>query len=229
MTLGRFVRVYIYQPLSIPLARFAAEKGYGKWASMTISTFVPTFFSMLIIGTWHGPNWTYVVFGTMHGIFMVTNELYRAFTRKKRHKKGDSRAAIFCYGLLTLIAFVSAEVPFRSETVSDAFRIFGGMAGLHGLGLTDNWSRFFSPTGNGMMLPFIVLGLLIVYLLPNTEQIMDKVHPALEWEKWRISDPARIRMHFRFNVAWIAVASLAFFFGFAFISRGTTTFIYFNF
>ena len=31
MTLSRFVRVYIYQPLSIPLTRFASEKGYGKW------------------------------------------------------------------------------------------------------------------------------------------------------------------------------------------------------
>jgi alginate O-acetyltransferase complex protein AlgI len=229
MTLSRFVRVYIYQPLSIPLARFAAHKNYGKWTEMAISTFVPTFFSMLIIGTWHGPSWTYVIFGTMHGIFMVTNELYNALTRKKRRKKQDSRTTMFCYGLLTLIAFVSAEVPFRSETVADSFRIFGGMSGLNGVGLTHNWSKFFSPTGNGMMLPFIVLGLLIVYLLPNTEQIMDKVHPAFEWEKWRNVDPARLRFTFRFSPTWVVVASLAFFVGFAFISRGTTNFIYFQF
>ena len=56
MTLSRFVRMYIYQPLSIPLARFAAEKGYGKWTAMTISMFLPTFPRMLIIGTWHGPS-----------------------------------------------------------------------------------------------------------------------------------------------------------------------------
>ena len=229
MTLGRFVRTYIYQPLSIPLARFAADKGYGKWMSMTISTFVPTFLSMLIIGTWHGPNWTYVVFGTMHGVFMCINELYNALTRKKRRKKPDSRVAIFSYGLLTLLAFVTAEVPFRADNMSDAVRTFGGMVGLHGLGLTRDWSQFFSPAGNGMMLPIIVLGLLIVYFLPNTEQIMDKVHPALEWEKWRIIDPSRIRFEFRFSLAWIGVASLALFFGFAFISRGTSTFIYFNF
>jgi alginate O-acetyltransferase complex protein AlgI len=229
MTLGRFVRVYIYHPISIPLARFSAEKGYGKWTAMTISTFVPTFFSMLIIGMWHGPSWTYVVFGTMHGIFMVTNELYLSLTRRKRHKKRDSRIAIFCYALLTLIAFVSAEVPFRSETVGDALHIFGGMAGLHGLGMTQNWTKFFSPSGNGMMLLFIVLGFLIVYLLPNTEQIMDKVHPALEWEKWRIADAARLRFTFRFTPAWVVFASLALFFGFAFISRGTTKFIYFQF
>jgi alginate O-acetyltransferase complex protein AlgI len=229
MTLSRFVRVYIYQPLSIPLARLAAEKSYGKWTAMTISTFLPTFFAMLIIGTWHGPSWTYVVFGTMHGIFMVSNELYNALTRKRRRKKTDTRTAIFCYSLLTLLAFVSAEVPFRSETVGDAFRIFGGMAGLHGLGLTRNWTGFFSAAGNGMMLPFIVLGLLIIYLLPNTEQIMDKVHPALEWEKWRVVDPARLRFTFRFTPIGVVIVSFALFLGFAFVSRGTTKFIYFKF
>lgn len=229
MTLGRFVRVYIHQPLSIPLARFAAQRGYGKWAALTISMFLPTFLSMLIIGTWHGPSWTYVVFGAMHGTFMVTNEIYSVSTRKKRHKKKDSLSATFCYGLLTLLAFVTADVPFRSETVSDAVRIFGGMAGLHGLGLAQNTLAFFAPNGNGMMLLLLVLGFLIVYLLPNTEQIMDKVHPALEWEKWRSVDPAPIRFTFLFTPTGIALASLSLFLGFAFISRGSTNFIYFKF
>jgi D-alanyl-lipoteichoic acid acyltransferase DltB (MBOAT superfamily) len=229
MTLGRFVRTYIHQPLSIPLTRYAVNKGYGKWTSMTISVFLPTFLSMLIIGTWHGPNWTFVVFGVMHGSFMVINELYNALTRKKRRKKPDSRAMLFGYGLLTLLAFVSAEIPFRADNVTDASRIFAGALGLNGLGVNPDWPTLFRPTGNGIMLPIIVLGLLIVYFLPNTEQIMDKVHPALEWQKWRIVDPARISIPFRFNPAWIAVVSVILFFGFAFISRGTTKFIYFNF
>jgi len=229
MTLGRFVRVYVHQPLSIPLTRFAAERGYGKWTAMAISGFLPTFLSMLIIGTWHGPSWTYVVFGAMHGTFMCINELYNALTRKKRRKKKDTRLAIFCYGLLTLLAFVTAEVPFRSDTVTDAFHVFGGMLCLHGLGMAQDWKAFWGPGGNGMVLPMIALGLLIVYFLPNTEQIMDNVHPALEWAKWRVVDPARIPIRFSFTPAWIALVSLVLFLGFAFISRGTTKFIYFNF
>jgi D-alanyl-lipoteichoic acid acyltransferase DltB (MBOAT superfamily) len=229
MTLSRFVRVYIYQPLSVPLTRFASEKGYGKWTTMTISVFFPAFLSMLIIGAWHGPNWTYVLFGAMQGVFIISDEIHTALTRKRRRKKPDTSTAIFCYRFLTLLAFASAAVPFRSEQIQDAFRIFGGMLGLHGLGLTRNWSVFWAPDGNGMLLLMIILGLLIVYLLPNTEQIMDKVHPALEWEKWRAVDPARLRFTFPFTAAGIAFASLALFLGFAFISRSSTTFIYFNF
>ena len=165
----------------------------------------------------------------MQGAYIITDELHTALTRKRRRKKPDTRAAVFCYGLLTLLAFAAAAVPFRSETITDAFRIFSGMAGLHGLGLTHNWSDFLAPNGNGVMLLMIILGLLIVYLLPNTEQIMDKVHPALEWEKWRVVDPAQLRFTFPFNSAGIALASFALFLGFAFISRGSTKFIYFKF
>jgi alginate O-acetyltransferase complex protein AlgI len=229
MTLSRFVRVYVYQPLSIPLTRFAAEHGYGKWSTITIAVFLPAFLSMLIIGAWHGPNWTFILFGAMQGAYIVTNELYNALTRKKRRKKSDSRGAIFCYSLITFLAFALSDVPFRSETIADAFRIFGGMVGLHGLGITQNWPAFFAPNGNGMLIPMVILGLLIVYLMPNTEQIMDKVHPALEWEKWRVVDPGRLSFNLSFSPSGIAFASLVLFLGFAFISRGSAKFIYFKF
>ena len=111
ITLSRFVRVYVYQPLCVPLTRFASNNDYGKWATMAVSVFLPAFLSMLIIGAWHGPNWTFLLFGAMQGAYIVINELYNALTRKKRRKKADSPAALFGYGLITLIAFVVAEVP----------------------------------------------------------------------------------------------------------------------
>ena len=97
---------------------------------MTISIFLPTFLSMLIIGTWHGPSWTYVVFGAMHGIFMITNEIYNVLTRKKRRKKKDTRGAIFCYRPAdpACICERRGPIPIR-DNLSDAVRIFGGMAG----------------------------------------------------------------------------------------------------
>jgi hypothetical protein len=184
---------------------------------------------MLIIGTWHGPSWTYVAFGVMHGTFMCINEIYNAITRKSRRGKKDSRPALFVFGLLTLLAFVSAEVPFRADSMSAAWHIFAGMAGLNGLGLSTDWATSFSSGGNAMMLPIIAIGLCIVYLFPNTEQIMDRVRPALEWDKWRKVDPARFGFLFSFNYVWVGAVSAVLFFGFAFLSRGSTSFIYFKF
>lgn len=229
MTLGRFVRMYIHQPMLIPLTRLAVDRNLSLWPQVAVSVLVPTFLSMLIIGTWHGPSWTYVVFGLMHGTFMCINEIYNVITRKKRRTKKEGRGELAFYGFLTLIAFVIAEVPFRSESMSGAWRILKGMAGLQGLGLSTDWHAVFAPGGNGMMIPIIAIGLAIVYFFPNTEQIMDRVRPALEWEKWRKVDPARFNFQFRFNLVSICAVSLILFFGFTFLSRGTSTFIYFKF
>jgi hypothetical protein len=170
-----------------------------------------------------------VVFGAMHGTFMVINEVYRALTRKGRRGKVDGTGRLAFFNVLTVLAFVTAEVPFRSGTVGDAMRLFRGMVGGSGLGMTQDWVKFFAASGNGMMIPMIVCGFLIVYLLPNTEQIMDGVYPALDWESWRKVSPAPVSFYFRFTPVYIALASLAFFLGFALISRGTTNFIYFKF
>jgi D-alanyl-lipoteichoic acid acyltransferase DltB (MBOAT superfamily) len=142
MTLSRFVRMYIFQPLIIPLTRTVADRGYGRWKAFSVSMLLPTFLSMLIIGTWHGPNWTYVTFGLMHGAFMCINEVYNAITRKRRRGKQETRTTLFVYGLLTLLAFVSAEVPFRAESMGAAWQIFAGMVGLHGLGISSDWQQF---------------------------------------------------------------------------------------
>jgi alginate O-acetyltransferase complex protein AlgI len=149
--------------------------------------------------------------------------------RKRRRGKKDSSLATAMYGALTLIAFVSAEVPFRSENMSDAMRIFSGMAGLQGLGLPANWSSSLSLTGNALMLPLIVLGLVIIYLCPDTAEIMDRVNPALEWDKWRQVSAPLINLRFQFTTAWVLAISVALFLGFTFISRANTSFIYFQF
>ena len=219
----------VWRRWHMSLGRFAMERELGKWTEFSISALLPTFLSLLIIGIWHGANWTYAVFGAMHGMFMCVNLLYSTLTRKKRRTRKDRWLEIACYRGLTFLAFNSAEVPFRSENMSDALRVWGGMAGLHGMGWTADWGKLFSATGNGMMLPMIVAGLLIVNLLPNTEQLLTHLHPALEWKTWSKVDPARLAIEFRFSPRWILVASMAFFLGIACISRGTAKFIYFNF
>ena len=226
MTLGRWVRVYIFQPMAVPLARFAAARGLGKWGGHSVGVLFPLFVSMLIIGTWHGPNWTYVLFGAMHGSFMVINEIYNFKTRKARRKKPDTQAMLGFYTFLTVFAFILAEVPFRSADVPTALRIFGGMIGLNGTGFgVGPWL-----TQDGAInIAVIVIGFLIAYLLPNTQQIMTRFTPALEWEKWGKIDPARLTFAFRFSWPWLFGVAVTLWLGFVFISRGTPKFIYFNF
>jgi alginate O-acetyltransferase complex protein AlgI len=223
MTLGRWVRIYIFQPMALPLTRFAAARRFGRWSTLATGSLLPVFLSMLVIGTWHGPNWTYVLFGTMHGSFMVINEVYNFKTRKARRAKPDGPLMLALYTFLTVLAFILAEVPFRAFDVPTAMRMFAGMIGLHGAG-----AAALTPAGAINLL--IIVGLfLIIYLLPNSEQLMTRFRPALEWDKWGKVDPARLAIRFDFSAAWLVYAAIALFLGMAFIARGGQTFIYFNF
>ena len=225
MTLGRWVRVYIFQPLAVPLARLAAERNLSRHGAHALATLIPTFVAMLVIGTWHGPNWTFVLFGMMHGTFMCINEIYNFRTRKRRKAQPDSPATLRLYTGLTVLAFVLAEVPFRSVDVPSALRIFAGMVGLHGSGMHAGvWS---AATFANLAL-ILVCGW-IIYRLPNTAQFLSNAVPALEWAKWREIDRPALEWQFQPRLLWSLVIGGMLFLGFAFLSRGTPTFIYFDF
>jgi len=66
MTLSRFLRDYVYISLG------GNRKGEPR-------RYVNLFLTMLIGGIWHGAGWTYVVWGTLHGLCLVINHAWRQF------------------------------------------------------------------------------------------------------------------------------------------------------
>ncbi len=65
ITLSRFLREYLYIPLGGNL------KGPSR-------RFVNLLITMLLGGLWHGAGWTFVVWGALHGFYLVVNHLWRA-------------------------------------------------------------------------------------------------------------------------------------------------------
>lgn len=229
MTLSRFVQSYIFQPISTPLARFAAEHFPGRIPFLLVSTLLPTFLSMVIIGAWHGAAWNFFIFGAMHGVFIGTYELWNALTKKRRRKKPQGRLGIVSAHLITVLCFVLAQVPFRAADTHVTGRMLGAMLGLDGgVGATLDWIALV-PFGAPGAIAMLVIGWLIVAVMPNTQQFMALTTPALEWAKWRKIDPPMVPLTWRPTIGWCVVTGLVLFFGVAFIMRGTTEFIYFNF
>ena len=69
MTLGRFLRKYIYIPLG------GSRKG-------KLRTFLNTMIVFSISGLWHGANFTFILWGIMHGIGVGVGRLIRPFGEK---------------------------------------------------------------------------------------------------------------------------------------------------
>lgn len=231
VTLGRWVQSYVFQPISIPLARAAAQRGAGTYGTLFAAMILPTMIAMLIIGVWHGAGWTFVVFGLMQGFYIAVGELWatwRRKPRKARKKAGLSSPAwhIPVARAATLLAFVLAILPFGSANADAMMRLFAAAFGAGGvLQMPADW-----PFGLGAALATTITGYLIIYLLPNSHEIMGRFEPVLDWSKdWSKRVPSPVQIVWQMNAKWALVTGLALFLAIAFIMRGTTQFIYFNF
>ena len=227
MTLQRFIVSYIYQPIAIPMNRYAAEKDLGRSGRFVVATAIPSLTSFILIGIWHGAGWTFAIFGLMHGIYIVVNEMWREINRKRRRKlkketPGQLRVA---YWLLMLFCVLCANIMFRAEAVTDAFAIYRGMFGFNGFG-SDLYGPGAIPLGAVLT---IVIGFGIILLFPNTQQIMRRYGPALDSASWIPVSLVPRSMSWRPSVLWAGATALTLYLGIIFVMRGQSEFIYFNF
>jgi alginate O-acetyltransferase complex protein AlgI len=231
MTLQRFIVAYIYQPLSLPLNRFAAAAGLRGWSAFAVAVGGPLFVTFVVVGIWHGAGWTYVLFGVLHAIYVCVCEAWREFeARGRRRLKRAGRALpqrkwwhTANAHVLTLIAVLYANVLFRASTVGDALFMWKSMTGLS-LPATGA----LPSVSSGMAVTLIVSGLL-AFLAPNTQQIMGRFDPAHNWREWRDVGRAPLHWTWKPSAAGLVFAGLVLFLGVIFIERGRAVFLYFNF
>jgi D-alanyl-lipoteichoic acid acyltransferase DltB (MBOAT superfamily) len=185
MTLSRFLRDYLYVPL-------------GGNRHGTTRRYVNLMITMLLGGLWHGAGWTFVIWGGLHGAYLVVNHLWRAatapLTSLRRVPRWASSAAA---RLVTFTAVVVAWVFFRAENLDAALVMLRGMTGANGFllpksylgvlgplggALADLGWRFESAAGHfqgGAEIAWLGTLLLLVWSAPNTQEIMRAYRPAL--------------------------------------------------
>lgn len=73
ITLGRFVRDYLFLPLQATIYRNVKE----KWQFPTVLAVY--FFVMMVILLWHGTTWGFFVMGCLHGTALVALLLFRKY------------------------------------------------------------------------------------------------------------------------------------------------------
>ena len=76
--------------------------------------------TFLVSGIWHGANWTFVVWGGLHGIYQVIAKIWNNHIGRISHKTIVYQlvSIAFCF---ILVSF--AWIFFRANTVNDAFLI----------------------------------------------------------------------------------------------------------
>ena len=112
ITLSAWLRDYLYIPLG----------GNRHGEARTYFSLLAT---MLIGGLWHGASWTFVVWGGLHGLYLMAERLLRRWFPGFR--AGPVEAAGL--GLLTFALVNVAWVFFRAKTFPQALAVLRGMFG----------------------------------------------------------------------------------------------------
>lgn len=208
ITLSRFLRDYLFIPLG----------GSRHGLPRTIAALTLT---MTLGGLWHGANWTFVIWGALHGAYLSVNHIVRTLGLGRGLSPGI-RAMLHPLAVLLTFAAVSfAWVFFRSDSVETALVLVRGMAGLGG------WHTI---VGSELvsMLPVYCL---IVWVMPNTLELFRKFRPAIHAEDYDGDNPpGRIekRLAFDFSRQWAVLAAGIFIVAWLAISN-LSPFIYFQF
>jgi alginate O-acetyltransferase complex protein AlgI len=166
MTLSRFLRDYLYIPLG------GNRHGDSR-------RYINLMLTMTIGGLWHGAGWTFVIWGALHGAYLIVNHAWSALRRKIPVPRKDRVED--CIGwILTFGAVVVGWVFFRAHTLAGALQILRGMAGGYGCALPSGWLGCVDlsdmpseAVANGQLAWLWCGGLAaIALLLPNTQEIM---------------------------------------------------------
>lgn len=121
MTLTRFLRTYVYFPLG------GSRKGKMR-------TYRNVMVVYLVSGIWHGANWTFIVWGLLHGLFSCLN---RAF------QKIWDRIFVGIRWILTFFTVNLLWVIFRADSLTDAWTFLRKIFSPEGGGISRTLSECF--------------------------------------------------------------------------------------
>jgi alginate O-acetyltransferase complex protein AlgI len=145
ITLMKFLREYLFFPL--------VNKRMVPRRWLPVQYFGAMILTMALCGLWHGASWTFVLWGTLHGIALVICALWRRYCPRLPSLLGWALTVIFA--LLT-------GVIFRAGTLDAAFNIYQGLAVPPDL-------------GQGRHLLPVVIIVLMAFLLPASQDVIARL------------------------------------------------------
>jgi len=185
MTLSRFLRDYLYIPL-------------GGSRSSSTRRYLNLMITMLLGGLWHGAGWTFIIWGGLHGLYLMINHAWRNLKNVMGWGDGGKLLNLVA-GTITFLAVVVGWVFFRAESFSSAITMLKGMIGINGVSVhkafansvavlaqklhieiaLEGFSQVLGASMHVGMLQ-IFISLFLVFYFPNTRQIVQRFRPTIE-------------------------------------------------
>lgn len=145
------------------------------------------FIVFCVSGLWHGANWTYVIWGALHGSYLVIGAATQNFRERISRWLGLEKFPILHKYLKILITFhlvLIAWVFFRAKSLSDVFIIFKSMLRVNFTKFSINIDGF---ERNELIIAFLsIMFMEIVHLLQRHQGIRHMLSEKPIWLRWSI-------------------------------------------
>ncbi|MFN2440166.1 MAG: MBOAT family protein [Chitinophagaceae bacterium] len=181
ISLTAWLTEYVFTPLSI------AFRNYGK-----LGLILAILINFILVGLWHGANWTFVLFGFLHGCYFIPLILRGTMYKKKRIAKGKQLPTFreFINVLGTFILVMLTLIVFRSETIGQAYDYYSRLFSM---------SLFSAPVLAAANKAFITfLFILIMFFIEwlGREQEYAIAHMGFKWPR-----PLRLAFYYCIIIA----------------------------
>ncbi len=208
MTLTRYLMSYLYNPIAMWINRRRVKQGKkisrkanGRVEGFAQMVALPTTLTLFLAGVWHGAGVQFVIFGLLHAVYLLLNHAWRTWQTRWPVMLNPSRLPTRLKGvgsiLLTYGAVLLAQVFFRAVGVPSAMSMLAGMVGCHhGRPPLATASLVSSNTLIGL-----VIGYLIVWAMPNTQQILAQFKPSLQLTPSDLQ-PSLVHFEWQPTAAW---------------------------
>jgi alginate O-acetyltransferase complex protein AlgI len=233
MTLTRYLTLLLFNPVALWVTRRRMAQGKPiRSKQLSLDAFMgtiilPTVYTMFLAGIWHGAGFQFVVFGLLHAFYLSVNHAWRNYgTRAPVAPRSWVVGAMIVASqvALTYLCVLVAQIFFRAASASDALGLLSGMIGLHGSyipqGVLNSLGGFGTHlVGSGWAMigvpdpghPKEPLGLLwrylIIFLAPNSQQIMSLFSPYLA----KVTPPRLSWLQWKPQAAWAIGLAVLFF------------------
>jgi D-alanyl-lipoteichoic acid acyltransferase DltB (MBOAT superfamily) len=151
ISLTSWLRDYVY--FSLPF------KYHGKIVNWRVN--LNLLLTFMLVGFWHGPNWNFIIFGFLHGAYMVLARIFKPFMLYLNRISGLIKAPRLLKGLnitATFLLVCSTAFFLGPHTLNDSFLMIRNLAD-------------FSQTDKGILLPLLknngdlLLGILLIIFM----------------------------------------------------------------
>ena len=195
ITLGTFLRDYVFYPISLAkttrrLSKFFT-KHFGKSAGKFIGPLIALFAVWFLNGLWHGPYWSYIFYGLYYFCFMVLEILLKKpvddFLKKHQIDNNHTGLRIFRFVKLFIIVIIG-ELFFRAKTLVVGWTMFSSIFTNFHLSTCKDTLPFLRL--DMIDWSIVIVGIVIIFLVDFYKEFHGSIRNAIElkptWIRWSI-------------------------------------------